>query len=405
MENNTVLYVRVFDGFEITNQFTTLTYENIRSDKVVKLFLYLIFHHQQPISVQEIADVLWQNEDIDNPIGALKNLVYRLRNLLKQNFNISNCIITGRGSYTWNQDISVISDMSRMDAIAKEIKTIENIDDQKNLYQEAMTIYRGPFMPNLVQEHWTISISTYYHSLFLSLVKEYCLLLEKLGDFKMIEDICNHAIAIDSLDETLHYWFIKSLTYQGKQKLAMDHYKATTKMLYDSLGTKPSKELEDFYHELQHIVNDQEKDLFTIQQELQVPIDGALICEYGTFKDIYQLQARLAKRLGVSIYMALITVIPVLNFHKSEAQALTKAMNTVLDILKTSLRKGDTIARYSTSQYVILLPTCTYETATKVMQRTLSKFYVGVKNRGIDVQYNLQELILSPEKEVKYEKK
>lgn len=397
MDRATFLQIKLFGGFEIKYQSKTLTYENIRSDKIVKLFVYLILHHQQIISVQELTDILWQNGDIDNPIGALKTLVYRLRILLKQNLNISNCIITGRGSYAWNQDIKFISDISRLDEIVNKIKTMDSNNDKKNLYLEAITIYRGQLLPNLVQEHWLITISTFYHSLFLSLVKEYCLILEEFGEFKAMEDVCNNAIDIDSLDETLHYFLIRALTYQGKQKLAMEHYKATVKMLYDSLGTKPSKELEDFYHELQHIVNDQEKDLFTIQQELQTPIEGALICEYGTFKDIYQLQARLARRLGVSIFMALITIIPVSNFNGKESQMITKSMNTMLHILKTSLRKGDTIARYSNSQYVILLPTCTYENATKVMQRTLNKFYVGVKNRGIDVQYNLQELILIQE--------
>lgn len=407
MDNKTILYIHVFDTFEITNQETTLTYKSIRSDKIVKLLVYLILHNKQTLSIQELADVLWQNEEIDNPVGALKNLVYRLRTLLKKNFHLTDCIITGHSSYAWNPEITIVCDVFQLDEINQKIKDTEDIDIKEILYKKVMEIYKGPFMSNLLQEHWAISISTYYHSIYLTLVEEYCQLLEKLGKYEEIEKVCKQAIDIDTLDENLHFWLIKALTYQGKQKLAMNHYKATTKMLYDTLGTKPSKQLEDFYQQLQHIINDQEKDLFSIQKELQKPIDGALICEYGTFKDIYQLQARLARRLGVSIYMVLITIIPVANYHEEskQNQVLTKAMENVLTILKKSLRKGDTIARYSNSQFVILLPTCTFETATKVMQRTLNKFYVGVKNRGIDIQYNLQELILPKEEEMHNEKR
>ena len=56
----------------------------MKSEKLVKLLTYLLMNHQRSLPSSELADMLWYFEDIDNPIGALKNLVYRLRALLQK---------------------------------------------------------------------------------------------------------------------------------------------------------------------------------------------------------------------------------------------------------------------------------------------------------------------------------
>lgn len=63
-------------------------------------------------------------------------------------------------------------------------------------------------------------------------------------------------------------------------------------------------------------------------------------------------------------------------------------------VLLTSLRSGDTISRYSLGQYIVLLPTCTYEDGIMVMQRIQDRFYQGSKNQYSQLQYSLQEMEL-----------
>ena len=395
--NIKTLKVNMFNKFKISDGNVTLTYEDIRSDKVIKLLVYLIMHRNYTIPSQEITDVLWQNEEIDNPVGALKNLVYRLRTLIKKTFDIENCIITGRRAYSWNPEILVETDVERFDELVEKIKQDNDVGNKLKYYYEAVSLYTGPFIPKLSNEHWLLSTVSYYHSAYLSLVKAYCNLLDEQKFYSEMEDASKKAIEIDALDEELHFLFIKALIGQGKQKIAIDHYKATTKMLYESLGTRPSEDMQELYNTLQKIQHDQEMDLNIIQKDLEEEVTcGAYICEYGTFKDIYRLQARMAGRLGISVYISLITLIPQQQASKEQyLKMVSKSMKNMEDILRQSLRVGDIVARYSNNQYVVLLPTCTFEDATHVMQRLLNKFYIGTKNRKIDVHYNLQELILT----------
>ena len=52
----------------------------------------------------------------DNRAGALKNLMYRLRNTLKKNLGEEDYILTGRGTYYWNPDIPIWLDCEEFDS-------------------------------------------------------------------------------------------------------------------------------------------------------------------------------------------------------------------------------------------------------------------------------------------------
>ena len=86
-----------------------MTYNGIILDdsriKSDKLLSYIISHWNSNISVGELSDALWNDEESDNPANALKNLVYRARSILKKNFGQIEFIKTGRGYYSWNRDM------------------------------------------------------------------------------------------------------------------------------------------------------------------------------------------------------------------------------------------------------------------------------------------------------------
>ena len=46
-----------------------------------------------------------------------------------------------------------------------------------------------------------------------------------------------------------------------------------------------------------------------------------------------------------------------------------------LGVTLRCLRAGDVASKYSGAQYVILLPTCTYETGKMVIERLLTRFF------------------------------
>lgn len=389
-----ILYVQLFGEFSLSYHQLQLNFDGIRSEKIVKLLSYMIYHRNRLIPTSEIVDAIWQNEEIDNPTGALKNLVYRLRTIMKKQLNIDDCIKTSRRAYSWNQDIPVHTDV---DVFNAAVEAVNKLQEPQEAYQSIVNVYQGTFMPKVSGDHWVIPIATYYESEYSKHMKNYADYLDQKQDYSTMEVVLKSAMEKEPLDEEIHCMYMRALMGLGQQTIAIDHYKKTTAMLYDTLGTRPSQEMEEIYQCLQRIQNTQELDLITIQKDLSEDIaEGAYLCEYGTFKDIYRLQARLAGRLGIAIHVGLLNVFPVRGLTDEQAKkVIAKSMKNMEETISASLRVGDIFSRYSSCQFVCLLPTCTKEDADHVMQRILSKYYVGSKNSQTNVTYNIQEIALT----------
>ena len=108
MENKlNKLHVKMFGDFQVTDGKNILNDDNIRSVMVTRLLTYFLNNRNRMIQVQELGDLLWNEDETDNQVGALKNLMYRLRNIMKKVLGSSDYILTGRGSYYWNPDVTV----------------------------------------------------------------------------------------------------------------------------------------------------------------------------------------------------------------------------------------------------------------------------------------------------------
>ena len=70
---------------------------------------------------------------------------------------------------------------------------------------------------------------------------------------------------------------------------------------------------------------------------------------------------------------------------------LKRAMDHVKDAFGC-LRAGDVVARYSGSQYVVLLPTCTYESGKMVLKRIEDNFYNSGKWKKFSIRSSLEEI-------------
>ena len=69
-----MLTVKSLGKFEITDGTNILNDEVIRSDMLKKLLIYMLTHREHSATIQDLSEALWQEDEVDNPTGALKNL-------------------------------------------------------------------------------------------------------------------------------------------------------------------------------------------------------------------------------------------------------------------------------------------------------------------------------------------
>ena len=242
-ENFPKLQVQMFGEFLITNQESVLNTEVIRSEMLTRLLTYMICNRKKSMTVQELTDFLWAEKESDNPAGALKNLMYRLRSLLKKTWGNYDFIQTGKGAYQWNPNMEFQVDVEEFEECCKKIGNCQDVQEKIKTGRRAVSLYQGALLPELSGEYWVISMSMYYQSMYLKMVKGFAQLLEREKNYGEEEEICQRALQLEPMDEKLHCFLMRAMIAENKQKMAIEHYKKTVKYLYDTLGDRKSTRL------------------------------------------------------------------------------------------------------------------------------------------------------------------
>ena len=96
--------------FQMVYHGIALTEDDIHSEMITKLLAYMLLHRKRAMTIRELADMLWGGGGSNNPVGALKNLMYRLRGVLKQTYGgEEQFVLTNLGSYCWNNEMTPLS--------------------------------------------------------------------------------------------------------------------------------------------------------------------------------------------------------------------------------------------------------------------------------------------------------
>lgn len=393
-----MIIVKTLGRFEISDGTHILNDDVLRSDMLKKLVIYFITHREYPVSVQELSDALWREDEIENPQGALKNLMYRLRNLMKKHLGDKNYFITRQGSYAWNNEIEVDLDVERFEECCKLAKAEKVIKNRILLYEEAATYYLGRFFENSLDSHWIITLSAYYHSLYLDAVKqvaEYFMREEKYHETAILT---SKALHMDIADEDLHYFYIMSLIKEHKYELAVKRYEEAVSVIYDTLGIRNPAKLQLVQQELLGMKKGTEaeplEDIYDDMEEEDST--GVFFCGYPIFKEIYRLEVRKNARLGESHYLVLFTMqlndgIKIENEQTKKFLA-EKAMKDLEHTLRKVLRIGDVATRYSDSQFMVLLPTCTYESSKNVAERVIKAYQLHNKKNMFKIKTDFEQI-------------
>lgn len=392
-EASSTIYVNTLGEFSLTIDGNTVNDRNHHSKKAWILLEYLLTFRNREVSPEELIELIWKDEDLSNPNGALKTLMFRARKLLTElDYPPQQLILQQRGAYAWNKDLNTIVDADIFENLVnKGIGNEGTSKERLSFCIQALDIYKGDFLPKSSYESWVIPISTYYHSLYQKAAHTAIRFLMEVEEYIKVVDICQKATNIEPYDEDLHYFLIFAMFKSGQQHAALEHYNHTIDMLYSEFAITPSDHLKSLYKIIRDTKHGIVTDLSVIQDNLmeETRKSGAFYCEYSVFKDIYQLESRSIERTGDSIYLCLLTLSDLKGKLLSQP-FLNKGMDLLRNSIRSSLRRGDVFCRYSVSQYMLLLPTATYESGEMVLRRITQNFHRTYTRRDMIVNYSLQ---------------
>ena len=390
-----VIYVNMLGGFSISIGDKAIVDQNNQAKKPWSLLEYLITFRGRDIPVEELIDLFWKDEGSNNPAGALKTLMFRVRKLLEPlGYPTQELIFQNRKAYGWTKHLTTVSDTDRFEDLCVQSEALELTFDQRlSLCMEAFTLYKGNFLPKSEWETWVVPIHTYYHTLYQKLVNRILNMLDEKKDYPTMIEVCQQAIAIDPYGEDGHYYLICALYQSGNQLMAMEHYQRVNDMFYNEFAITPSLRFKELYKLISDKKHGITMDLSNIREILLEggTSKGAFCCEPSVFRDIYQLETRAIERTGDSIFLCLLTISN-LKGELLKPAVQTRAMDELGESIRNSLRRGDIFSRYSVSQYLMLLPTATYENGENVLKRIIQNFKKEYSRKDLSITYSLQSV-------------
>lgn len=397
-----MITINTFGSFQATYKEKTLDEKSLRSNMLLRLFMYMVLHRDHSLSTDTLIGALWFDDDsIDNPSGALKNLMYRLRKTLESVFGADDYILTARGSYQWNPDIKVVLDNEKFEQLISKAKTYSSEDKIMNILEQALDLYEGEYMSSLKDCSWVQSMNTYYQSLYLSSVKTLCDIYVKREQYEYLDRLATKALLVDNADEHLFCYQIQARMRLNKISLALESYDNAKSTIERELGVRKTNILNKVYEELLAMSKSSSADnIEEVQEEIvENDIDGVFFCGYPIFKEIYHLEARKNVRSEEDEMLMLITIsgkesdLPdVANFR------VKQAMNAMETCIRQSLRVGDVASKYSDSQFILLLPSCNEDYAYLVGNRLLQKLHdMNKKYENVSINLDIKPVTLDEE--------
>lgn len=356
----------MFDSFCLTDGTAVVGSEEIHKKKLIQLLAYLLVNRDSTITHQMLIDTFWGG-DTKNPDVSLRNCIYQLRKILMA-FGDETFIETFHGGYRWNPGIQVETDYERFEKKIHSLREQDiTLDEQHQICEEILSGSGYQITEEVADEEWILGKKQYYEAAYLSTAKLLCSIWEEKEQWENLEILCRQIMDAGHEDEEIRSWMILSLYKQKKEEL----------------DPVQKADFQNGRH-LKAI-----KNLLDEETETQ----GAYFCDFAVFKQLYRLEARRIERLGIAEYAVLFTLSRKGNSCKEEnSSVLADGMCLLEDVIRRNLRSSDVAARYSATQFMILLPTCSYESSVRVSERILQAFLRSCGKKRLQISYEVAEI-------------
>lgn len=377
-----ILQIRMLGGCSLTYGDKTISDANYHQKKPWMLLAYLITFRSQEIPVDELINLLYPGEQGSRPTGALKTLVYRVREMLEELGlpDSRDMILVARGTYAWNAGVPIQLDTDLFELACQRSGAAWLLPEERlELCLSALAMYRGDFLSKAAGERWVGKLIPCYRSMYTRLVQTTAGLLSAQERWEELIQVCGRAIQIDGYEESFYYYLIRGLIRTGQTRQAMERYKRMYSIFYTELGITPSSEMTELYREItQESSRDtarETEDLAAVSSFLlrEDRLAGAFFCELEVFTDIYNLESRSAARSGRTVYLAMISA-SMRDATVPPLRMLNNYMEKLADCIRDTLRRGDVVSQYSVTQYILLLPVPSAEKGQVALDRVISNF-------------------------------
>lgn len=378
------LVVRMFGGFTAHYGNELLTFGRQRNSKFEQLFQILLTRPGQGFDKRDIAESLYEREEVENLNASLNNTIFRLRKYLKASpLPPGDYLDLNDGTLRFTGNVRMDSDVWHFECAAKAFDEAQDKRKKAKACEKACGLYQGEFLPRLSNEQWVIERNSYYRKLYSGMMKYLLGYLKEEGDYENMEKVASNAARFCP-DEGWELWQVDGLISMGCYKEAEQVYQKMAVRMQKNGGFLTEKQ-QACFRDVGARIWRPEGDRKDIDRYLAEPVppEGAYACMLPGFSDCFHMLKRIMARGEVKGFSLLLcTILDPKGRPARDREYCEKQGEKLLMSFKNCLRKGDVYAKYSDGQYLVLCAGAGRENALEIGARIDMDFRKRCAGRG-----------------------
>ena len=366
MEETKIIHFELLGSFSCREARLVEKKNAVSGRKVLSFLQYLIVNHTRNISSEELIGQFWGEQSSD-PANALKNMIFKCRNLLKAMFpDQEGLIVTLPGCYAWDPAVRLELDSELFEQACLKARKCSG-DAYLEVLMEAAALYKGDFLAGNDSD-WALSMRRYYQTLYLDVCKMALPLLQKREMWTEMINICEQAGTVDCSADTFVVYQMQALISMGHPERASQVYRSFRELLWREFEVEPAEQVEQIFMLAESMCqsNTDSQDILKMVAESELET-RAFFCTFGVFQSIVALEKRHLARSGLESSLCIVSlgnkVTPTTDARRLER------------ILLEGLRTGDPVARLDAGSYILLLAGASEENARMVLDRLDRTFH------------------------------
>lgn len=375
-----MIHIRLLGGFHVDVDGHSADSILSKSPKGILLMQYLMLHQGESVPARRLMEIMWPNDTSASPEGALKTLISRLRTILTQVSPVlASCLATARGGYRWETQSGVTVDLDEFEKMAARIDPVEELtSDARHQFRSALQMFAGELLQDQEVPAWASHRADKVRLTYLTMVEKYLHLLEQEGDVQEMISVCRTALDAQPFNDGLHLRLTEALMSARRDQEALRQYQHASNLTGGLNRENYAENVREYYAQLmrsEQTINDTLDELYNGLIS-DVDTAGALVCDSHIFREMYHLQKRCLERLGANILLGVVMVAGL----EDEPLQLDRTMNGLIDVMRSNLRRGDTVTRQNVNQIAMLLPMASEMQGQMIMERIKRGFYQQFPN-------------------------
>jgi len=208
--------------------------------------LFLLLAHPNGLTKEEIGATLWPDRAPQNLKVNFQKTIYRLRRALDQDVVVYD---EATGRYHFNRELDYRYDVDAFRAKVQEAKNADEMLQRIAAYEEALRIYRGPYLPE-AEGTWMMpereALAEAHRQASLALARLY------LGERQpgLALRISRRLLGEDPCLEEAHRLAMRAHAARGNMAAVVRQFEACQRALQEEIQVLPSSQTVDLYSKL-----------------------------------------------------------------------------------------------------------------------------------------------------------